>query len=498
MSPAITVRDLTKRFNKVHALTDGRLTVERGEIHALLGANGCGKSTLSKIVAGAYAPTSGTVLIDGKEVSFRSPRDAEQMGIALFYQELSLIPKMSVEANIFLRREPRNAAGFIDHGKMRSDTLSLLEMFKDAIGDDIRPDILVADLTPGQRQIVEICKVYAKNPSIVIMDEATAALDGRQVKVFFDILRKKREEGVSTIFISHRLDEVFEICDQATIMRNGAVVAETAIADTTTEEVVHMMVGDVKKAPKRQMVADEGKQPLLKLENVGSNHLNDVSLSVAPGEIVGLGGLQGQGQSTLLRSLFGALPIMTGSVELNHEKVSIRKPADAVHRKVAYVSGDRGPDAALPGRSIFENLAAAILVSEKRKLVRAKELRPQLAKVASAFKTKYARMTDAIGTLSGGNQQKIFIARWLATNPQLILLDDPTKGIDLAAKADLFALIRGLADSGVAVLLYSSEESELLDNCDRIVVFNDGAVVTELSGARMDSFHLTRAAYGEV
>ncbi|WP_319412533.1 sugar ABC transporter ATP-binding protein [uncultured Cohaesibacter sp.] len=497
MSPAITVRDLTKRFDKVHALTDGRLTVERGEIHALLGANGCGKSTLSKIVAGAYAPTSGTVQIDGKDVSFRSPRDAEQMGIALFYQELSLIPKMSVEANIFLRREPHNGLGFVDHGMMRSETLKLLAMFRDAIGDDIKADALVADLTPGQRQIVEICKVYAKNPSIVIMDEATAALDGRQVKVFFDILRQKREEGVSTIFISHRLDEVFEICDRATIMRNGAVVAETAIADTSTEEVVHMMVGDVKKAPKRAAAKKDGKQSMLCLEGVSGDLLRDVSLSVAPGEIVGLGGLQGQGQSTLLRSLFGALPISSGKVLLGNEAVSIRKPADAVRRKVAYVSGDRGPDAALPGRSIFENLAAAILVSEKRRLVRARDLRPQLAKVASAFKTKYARMSDAIGTLSGGNQQKIFIARWLATNPQLILLDDPTKGIDLAAKADLFALIRELADSGVAVLLYSSEESELLDNCDRIAVFNDGAVVTELSGAEMDSFHLTRAAYGE-
>ncbi|WP_319518630.1 sugar ABC transporter ATP-binding protein [uncultured Martelella sp.] len=497
MKPAIAVRDLTKRFGQVQALRNGQLTVGQGEIHALLGANGCGKSTLSKIVAGAYAPTSGSVSLDGEPISFAGPHEAEEAGIALFYQELSLIPKMSVESNIFLGREPRTKTGFVDRNRMRADTLELLKMFHAAVGDDIKPDARVADLTAGQRQIVEILKVYAKSPRIVIMDEATAALDGRQVEVFFEILRAKRDEGVSTIFISHRLDEVFEICDRVTVMRNGETVAETAVADTTQDEVVRMMVGDVRRAERRTEQKAVSAEPVFKVDNLSGGRLKNVSLSVAPGEIVGLGGLQGQGQSTLLRTLFGAAPATAGTTHLEGKPVRVRKPSDAVKHRIAYVSGDRGADAALPGRSIFENLAAAVLISERRQLVRAGTLKPRLAEVASAFKTKYARLTDAIGTLSGGNQQKIFIARWLATNPRVILLDDPTKGIDLGAKADLFMLIRKLAEDGVAVLLYSSEESELLDNCDRIAVFNDGQVVTELAGPTMDSFHLTRAAYGD-
>ena len=496
MTAVIAVRDLTKKFGQVQALVNGRLTVQPGEIHALIGANGCGKSTLSKIIAGAYAPSSGTLTRLGQPVTFASPRAAEQAGVALFYQELSLIPKMTVEANIFLGREPRTRAGFVDRETMRAETVALLSMFPDESAL-IRPDARVADLTAGQRQIVEILKVYAKSPSIVIMDEATAALDARQVSVFFDILKKKRDEGVSTIFISHRMDEVFTICDHVTVMRNGETVAETAIADTSESEVVRMMIGEVHSAQKRPGKSAEAAEPLLKVDALVGKGINGVSLSVAPGEIVGLGGLQSQGQSALLRTLFGASPVVSGAVSYRGAPVRLRKPVDAVSRGIAYVSGDRGADAVLPGRSIFENLAAATMVSEKRKLVRAHTLRPRLAEVASTFKSKYGKLSDAIGTLSGGNQQKIFIARWLATNPRLMLLDDPTKGIDLGAKADLFALIRKLADEGMSVLLYSSEEEELLDNCDRIVVLNDGKVVTELTGAAMDSYHLTRAAYGE-
>jgi len=497
MTSAIEARDVTKKFGQVQALSNGRLTVGRGEIHALLGANGCGKSTLSKIIAGTHAATSGTVLIDGKSVAFSSPHEAEQAGVALFYQELSLIPQMSVEANIFMGREPRTPAGFIDRARMRADTETLIGLFGEAIGSGLRPEVRVSDLAPNQRQIVEILKVYAKSPRIVIMDEATAALDGRQVGVFFDILRAKRDAGISTVFISHRLDEVFAICDRITVMRNGETVAEVATADVTQEDVVRLMIGDIRRAEKRLGQSDPGRDPILEIAHVGGGRLRDVSLAIAPGEIVGLGGLQGQGQSALLRGLFGIHQLRGGSLRLDGQDVRIRRPSHAVSRGLAYVSGDRVADSVLPGRSIFENLVAAVLVRERRFLVRVGSLVPRLTEVAASLKTKYSRLSDAIGTLSGGNQQKVFIARWLATNPKVLLLDDPTKGIDLGAKADLFALIRELADKGVAILLYSSEESELLDNCDRIAVFNGGSVVTELTGPTLDSFHLTRAAFGD-
>lgn len=495
MTSAIEARDVTKKFGQVQALSNGRLTVGRGEIHALLGANGCGKSTLSKIIAGTHAATSGTVLIDGQPVAFASPHEAEQAGIALFYQELSLIPQMTVEANIFLGREPRTPAGFIDQARMRTDTEALISLFGDAAGSGLRPETRVASLPPSQRQIVEILKVYAKSPRIVIMDEATAALDARQVSVFFDILRAKREAGVSTVFISHRLDEVFAICDRITVMRNGETVAEVAVAETTQEDIVRMMIGDIHHAEKRAARPTAG-APLLEMKDLSGNRLHDVSLNVAPGEILGLGGLQGQGQSALLRGLFG-IHQLRGELRLEGKNVRIRRPSHAVARGVAYVSGDRVADAVLPGRSIFENLVAAVLVRERRFLVRVGSMVPRLTEVAASMKTKYARISDAIGTLSGGNQQKVFIARWLATHPKVLLLDDPTKGIDLGAKADLFALIRQLADQGVAIILYSSEEAELLDNCDRIAVFNGGSVVTELAGSSLDSFHLTRAAFGD-
>lgn len=496
MISAIEARDVTKKFGQVQALSNGRLMVGRGEIHALLGANGCGKSTLSKIIAGTHAATSGTVLIDGKPVAFSSPHEAEQAGVALFYQELSLIPQMSVEANIFMGREPRTPAGFIDRARMRADTEALIGLFGDAAGG-LKPDVRVGDLAPNQRQIVEILKVYAKSPRIVIMDEATAALDGRQVEVFFDILRAKRDAGISTVFISHRLDEVFAICDRITVMRNGETVAEVATTDVTQEDVVRLMIGDIRRAEKRVGPTDPGRNPILEIAHVGGGRLRDVSLAITPGEIVGLGGLQGQGQSALLRGLFGIHQLRGGSLRLDGQDVRIRRPSQAVSRGLAYVSGDRVADSVLPGRSIFENLVAAVLVRERRFLVRVGSLVPRLTEVAASLKTKYSRLTDAIGTLSGGNQQKVFIARWLATNPKVLLLDDPTKGIDLGAKADLFALIRELADKGVAILLYSSEESELLDNCDRVAVFNGGSVVTELAGPTLDSFHLTRAAFGD-
>lgn len=497
MTSAIEAFDVVKTFGSVQAVSNGRLTVGRGEIHALLGANGCGKSTLSKIIAGTHAATSGTVLIDGKPAAFASPREAEEAGIALFYQELSLIPQMTVEANIFLGREPKNAAGFVDREKMRADTEALIRLFGDAAGHGLMPDTRVGDLPPSQRQIVEILKVYAKAPKIVIMDEATATLDGRQVAVFFDILRKMRDGGVSTVFISHRLDEVFAICDRITVMRNGETVAEVVTEETTQEEVVRLMVGDVRRAEKRSAQAQSAARPILAIDGVGGSRLSDVSLSLAPGEILGLGGLQGQGQSELLRGLFGITEFREGQIRLEGQATRIRRPSQAVAKGLAYISGDRGSDAALPGRSIFENLAAAVLVSERRMIVRAGTLAPRLADVAALLKTKYARLSDAIGTLSGGNQQKVFIARWLATNPKVLLLDDPTKGIDLGAKADLFALIRELADKGIGILLYSSEDSELLDNCDRVAVFNGGSVVTELSGVTLDTFHLTRAAFGD-
>ncbi|MBD9388837.1 sugar ABC transporter ATP-binding protein [Agrobacterium sp. AGB01] len=495
MANALEAAGITKNFGAVRALTAGKLTVGRGEIHALLGANGCGKSTLCKIVAGAVAPTSGAIKFNGSEVHFKSPRDAENAGIALFYQELSLIPQLSVADNIFLGREPKRGV-FVDRKALIAEARKLIALFEGVAGEGLEPDAIVGNLPPDQRQLVEILKVFAQNASLMIMDEATAALDGRQSQRFFEILRAKKVDGVSTIMISHRLDEVFAVCDRITVMRNGATISELDTSTTTREAVVHDMVGDVRAAPARQQ-GRLAAPASLKVEDATSTGVRGVTLEAYPGEILGLAGLQGQGQSALLKGLFGANPFTSGDVQFAGQKVTIAKPAQAVHNGFAYVSGDRGRDASLQGRSIFENLVAALMVREKKKLIRPASLKPRVQKVADDMKTKFAGMDMPIGTLSGGNQQKIFISRWLATAPKLLLLDDPTKGIDLGAKADLFALMRQQADAGATILFYSSEDAEILEYADRILVFNGGRISAELTGADMNPINMTRAAYGD-
>lgn len=496
MAPVLEAINIQKRFGAIVALSDGQLSVGEGEIHALLGANGCGKSTLCKIIAGTVAPSGGRLRIGGRDAVLSSPRDAEALGVALFYQELSLVPQLSVADNIYLGHEPKGAGGFGDSKALLAQTRALIARFAPVAGPGFTPEALVGRLTPDQRQIVEILKVLARRPRLIIFDEATAALDRRQVELFFGVLRELKAQGVSTIFISHRMDEVFAVCDRITVMRNGATVASFATAQTDRDTVIRAMVESVALLERRVHARPAGERPRLVAQGLSGKRLQHVSFSVAPGEILGLGGLQGQGQSALLQGLFGAAPFSTGQVTLDGASVSLRSTAQAIRAGFGYVSGDRGRDAAFGGRSIFENIAAASLVREGRKLVWPRQLKPRFEAAAAALNTKYDGMEAPIGSLSGGNQQKIFIARWLETRPKVLLLDDPAKGIDLAAKADFFALVRQLAEQGTAILFYASEDAELLALSDRILVFNGGQIAGELTGERLTALHLTDAAYG--
>lgn len=497
MTALLSATAITKRYGAVVALSDGALELGHGEIHALLGANGCGKSTLCKIIAGTVAKDGGRLVLEGREIDIGGPSEAEALGIALFYQELSLVPQLSVADNIFLGHERKGAGGFLDARRLRADAEALMARFAAVAGEGFLPDTPVSALTPDQRQIVEILKVLARRPRIIIFDEATAALDRRQVELFFSILRELKGEGVSSIFITHRMDEVFEIADRITVMRNGATVARHATGESDRESVVHAMVGTVTEFGTRPARSrDLEKAPRLVLEGVGNRRVGNISLAIRPGEILGLGGLQGQGQSALLQGLFGAQPFTTGTVRLDGAPVRLARPAHAIRRGLAYVSGDRGRDAAFHGRSIFENIAAASFSKERPAMVWPARLRQRFADAAAKLSTKYAGLEAPIGSLSGGNQQKVFIARWLATAPAVLLLDDPTKGIDLGAKADFFALVRKLADEGASILIYSSEDAELLSLCDRIAVFNSGAVAAELEGDALTPFNLANAAYG--
>lgn len=499
MQPVLSATEISKSFGAVQALESARLTLERGEIHALLGANGCGKSTLCKIIAGTVGRDAGDVLIEGRAVALGSPRVAEAHGIALFYQELSLVPQLSVGDNIFLGREPRDAFGFTDRAAIARQTTELIALVADVAGAGFAPDARVADLTPDQRQLAEILKVLARKPKIIIFDEATATLDRRQVEVFFSLLRKLKGEGISSIFISHRLDEVFAIADRITVMRNGATVADFVTAETDRHAVVVAMVGDsgALAAPDRDHAQPPAGEDRLVVEGVRAARLGPVSFTARRGEILGLGGLQGQGQKALLAGLFGAEPFSAGRLLLDGVEITARRPIEAMAHGIVYVSGDRARDSAFAGRSILENTALASLVRERRHIIPGALFRRRFTDVLARLNTRYAGLDAPIGSLSGGNQQKVFIARWLTPSPGLLLLDDPTKGIDLGAKGDFYQLCRKLADDGATVLVYSSEDSELLTLCDRVLVLNGGTITADLAGNRLTPFELTRASYGD-
>lgn len=498
----LEVASLSKHYGGVAALADADLALQAGEVHVLIGANGSGKSTLCKSIAGAVAPDTGRMTRAGKPMRLSNPAQAARAGIGVFYQELSLIPQLTVAQNIFLDREPRTRSGLVDEHAMRMAATTLIERFGGVAGDNYGPDSVVADLSPDQRQITEILKVLSRDTEIILFDEATAALDRRQVEVFFALIRELRERGRAIVFISHRMDEVFAIGDRITVLRNGQTVAALAVRDTSHAAVVAYMVGEhgVAQAGRSEDAtaaadAEVSAQPVLSVSHLHGQRLGGVSLSVHGGEIVGLGGLHGQGQSELLRSLFGATR-STGTVTLQQTRFKTGSPQRALRAGFAYVSGDRGENGILPTRSVFENLAVARLSQSGALLVRPRRLRAHLQQALTRLQVKFASFGAAVTSLSGGNQQKVVIGRWLATAPRILLLDDPTKGIDLQARDDLYRMLHELTAQGVAIVFYSSDDVELLQISDRVLVFNAGRIVTELRDDKLTRFELTSAAYG--
>lgn len=492
----LTARSVSKNYGAVAALDQADLVLEAGEVHVLIGTNGSGKSTLCKIIAGAVAPDQGVMELDGEAVRFERPAAANAAGISVFYQELSLIPQLSVAQNVFLGREPRTRGGRVDESRMRRAAEVIAEPFLAVAGSDFAMDARMSDLAPDQWQLVEIMKVLSQDTRILLFDEATATLDHRQVEVFFEILRTQRERRRGILFISHRMDEIFEIGDRITVLRDGRTVSTLDVATTDRDSVVAHMVGD---APSLTASSSARKKPgasLLKVDNWTSRRLQPLSFTVHAGEIVGLGGLHGQGQSTLLRSLFG-VESGSGGVSVDGASMRIKSPRHALKSGIAYVSGDRVRDGILPTRSVFENLIPALLSRQRKPWIRSRVLREMLNQVVARMSLRFSGYDAPVTALSGGNQQKVVIARWLAAMPQLMLLDDPAKGIDVQARADLYALLRELTHEGLGILLYSSDDAELLELSDRILVFNAGQVTAELEGEGLNRFELYRAAYGQ-
>ena len=439
---------------------------------------------------------------DGSVVTIPSPQAARDLGIAVFYQELSLAAHRSVVENICLPGLNSAEGLFRNRAEMVTAAEPFIAPFESVLGEGFGLDVPVGRLRADQRQLVEIMKTLAAKPDILIFDEPTSALDRAQVECFMAVLRELKANGKSIIFISHRMNEIFEIGDRVTIIRDGETVSTSALADTTMEAILRTMTGEgatgpSAPAPATAAATETPQRPTIKLKvsNLVAPGVNDVSFELAAGEILGFGGLHGQGQSAVLRALFGASKSRSGDIQVGTTKVKGNSPRASIREGLAYVSGDRARDGVIDGRSILENTVPIYALKNRLFIASPRSLGDKAKEALKKLQTKYQTLFHAINSLSGGNQQKVVVSRWLMAPPEVMLLDDPTKGIDIASKTELFRVLRELAAEGMAILLYSSEDAELLENSDRVLVFNNGRTVRELKGDERTRYHLYHAAY---
>jgi len=493
----LEMRGIDKRFDAVIATNKASLNVSSGEIRALLGSNGSGKSTMIKILAGVYAPDGGEILMDGQTVSILSGLDSKNLGIATAFQEKSLIPTMSVVNNLLLGNEPLGPYGVVDRKKAREQINVLLERFS----IDCELDAYVQSLMPSTQAMLEIAKAVQQKPRLLLLDEVTASLHYDEIKVLFKIIRELKDEGVAILFVTHRMNEVFELCDHVTIMRGGETVMDSPTDELTLDDIVYYMTGQKPeisdaKSPEEEFAAD--KELLLNVrEHEVYPKVWDISMKVYSGEIIGIAGLQGQGQSEFIRSLLGAQEVTGGTVEFCGEKVKFRSPAEAVRHGVGFISGDRGREAIFPVRSIYENISAGkIAKGNIAAYLSPKSLLSFSRSSVDAFNIKTGALRNPANTLSGGNQQKLVIARWVAMNPKLLLLDDPTKGVDVHSRRDIHKTLKQCAADGMTVIISSSENEELLDIADRIYVFYEGYLSDMLVGENKTEERLVAAMLG--
>jgi rhamnose transport system ATP-binding protein len=494
-APLLEVRDIEKTFPGVRALSGVSFEVRAGEVHALLGENGAGKSTLIKIISGVYEPDGGSILIGGRETRFTSPEDAKRAGVATIYQELLLFPELTVAENIFLGHAPRAGMGRIDWRAMRARAEALLASLEI---DDLAANQVVGALSVGNRQRVEILRALSHDARILIMDEPTAALTESDVTRLFDIVRRLRARGVGIVYISHRLDEIFAIGDRVTVLRDGAYVGARNVADTNASELVQMMVGRRidNLFPKTTVPIGA---PVLEARDIVRHPMTkSVSLTVRAGEIVGLAGLVGSGRSELAQTLFGITPAESGEIRLMGEGVTIRSAEGARSKGIAYVPEDRGVQGLVRPMSVLHNFSLAALGALSRAgfIDRGAERR-MAEEGVQRFRVKTSSVEEIAGRLSGGNQQKIVLGKWLANNPKLLILDEPTRGIDVGAKAEIHRLMSELAGAGVAILMISSELPEVLGMSDRVLVMREGRFVAEFDRAHATSETVGAAMMGE-
>ncbi|HWA18276.1 MAG TPA: sugar ABC transporter ATP-binding protein [Devosia sp.] len=493
--PLLRMESISKSYGGVRALQDVQFTAGRGRIHALLGENGAGKSTLIKILSGVVRPDTGTIEIDGKRVEFASPYAANGEGVACIFQELSLLPDLTVADNIAITNPPKRM-GFIDTAEQYRFAERLLARVG---GDDIHPLAPVGDLPLSRRQIVEIAKALARNPKILILDEATSALTAADVARVFAMLKQLRDEGLAIIYISHRMHEVAELADDCTVFRNGRFVESFKAGTKSDDAIVELMIGREYKNvfPDRGAKPKEA-APILKTSGLAwGNELKGIDLEVRPGEVVGLGGLDGQGQRQLLLALFGTLVGMTGSVEVAGRPVKLSGPRQAKSPDIgmALIPEDRKNEGLMLPMSVRANLSFAAMRQFSRFGIVDKTAEDkEIDEIVKLLSIKADGVDGPVAALSGGNQQKVVIGKWLMTKPRIILLNDPTRGIDVGTKQEFYQLLARLAETGVAIIYYSTDYDELVGCCDRVLVMYDGRIGRTLEGAEITEKNLVAAA----
>jgi monosaccharide-transporting ATPase len=482
----LEIRDVSKRFPGVLALDGVSLSVAPGEVHALVGENGAGKSTLIKVLTGVYRADSGLITYKGENVVFGRPLDAQNAGISTIYQEVNLVPLMSVARNLFLGREPRNRFGLIDLKRMNREAGEVLQRF----GITLDVTRALRSIGLGAQQMVALARAVAIKAQVLIMDEPTSSLEPREVETLFRVVRELSAQGIAIIYVSHRLDELYELCRNVTVLRDGRVVHAGPLEGLGRLQLIsHMLGRDLAEVRREGLTRfsehDAGdRPPLLHADGLTKRHLlHGISFDVRPGEVTGLGGLLGSGRSETAKAVIGALPLDSGSVTIGGRRLRRLSPKIAIRHGMALLPEDRKAEGIIPDLSVRENIVLAAMPRLARLGV---VTRGQQDRIVDTFmkrlRIKASSPEQRVSELSGGNQQKVLLARWLCLNPKLLLLDEPTRGIDVGAKAEVQGLIDELARDGLAVVLISSDLEELVEGADRVVVLRAGTVVGELSG----------------
>jgi ribose transport system ATP-binding protein len=480
--PRLRAAGIEKRFGDVNVLRGVDFEVQPGEVHALLGGNGAGKSTLMKVLEGVHQPDGGTIELDGEAVTFHSPQAAREHGVSMIFQEFSLVPSLSVSENLCLGAEPRTGGGFLDDGAAERAARERLGR----LDADVNPGVPVRRLSTAYWQLIEIAKALTEHTRVLIMDEPTASLASNEVERLFELIRRLRDEGISIVYISHRLEEISQIADRVSVLRDGQMVATEDIADVSIDRIIEHMTGEPLEAdgarPSRSGGHEAGARPLLEVEGLACRSVvDDVTFSVYPGEVLGVVGLMGSGRTEVARALFGIDRITAGTVRLDGRELTLSSPRDAIDAGIVLVPEDRRLQGLVLAHSVEDNLLLPLYDDLTRSgLIDDGRGRSIYERFAQRLKIKTASPRTPARQLSGGNQQKIVIAKWLASDPKLLILDEPSAGVDIPTRHEIGEIIRSLTAEGRAVILISSDLTEVLDLADRLVVLREGRVAREL------------------